>query len=67
MNVEGPPLKLKQHVGNFRKVHKKTYVKSGKIFAIEARKFLEPEKLLSALSKSDFAKQRAKSLKMTVL
>lgn len=67
VEVEGPPLEMKQHVDNFRKMHKKTFEKSGKMHAVDNREFLFPEKLLEQLIKSDYSKERSKSLKLKVL
>ena len=67
VEVEGPPLAMKQHVDNFRNVHKKTFEKSGKVCAIDSREFLFPEDLLKELIKSDYSKERSKSLKLKVL
>ncbi len=67
VEVKGPPLEMKQHVDNFRKMHKKTFEKSGKMHAIDSREFLFPEDLLNELIKSDYSKERSKSLKLKVL
>ena len=67
VEIEGPPLEISNHVENFRKVHKKTYVKKGKIFAAEQRKHMNPEDLLSQLIKDEFAKERCKSIKFNIL
>ena len=67
IEIEGPPLKIKQHVENFRKIHKKNLIKNGKIYASEQRKFLVPENLLKKLTKNKFAKERSKSVKINVL
>ncbi len=67
VEIEGPPLKIKQHVENFKKTHKKTRVKNGKIFALEQRKFLIPEDLLNNLIKHQFVKERCKSIKFDIL
>ncbi|MEK6892015.1 MAG: CCA tRNA nucleotidyltransferase [Nanoarchaeota archaeon] len=67
VEVEGPPLEMKQHVDNFRKMHKKTFEKSGKMYAIDGREFLFPEDLFGKLIKSDYSKERSKSLKLKVL
>ena len=46
VEVEGPPLEMKQHVDNFRKIHKKTLEKNRKIYAVDKRKYAFPEDLL---------------------
>ena len=67
IEVEGPPLKIKQHADNFRKIHKKTFVKSGRVFALEQREFLVPEDLLKNITKSQFVRERSKSIKIDIL
>lgn len=67
VKIEGPPLKIKTHVENFKKMHKKTFVKNKKMFAIEKRRFSSPEELLRSLAKSQFARERSKSIKIITL
>ena len=67
IEVEGPPLRIKQHVENFKKTHKKIFVKSGKIFSIEKRKFALPENLLKNIIKNQFVKERSKSIKIKII
>lgn len=67
VKVEGPPLKMKDHAENFKKMHKKTFAKNGKIFAVEKRKFSSPEQLLKSIAKSQFARERSKSVKIRSL
>lgn len=67
VEIEGPPLKIRQHADNFKKIHKKTFVRSNKIFALDQREFLVPEGLLKSLIKNQFVKERCKSLKIWAL
>ena len=67
MAVEGPPLSMELHVLNFRKTHKKTFKKRGKIFALEKRKFMLPEKLLQELSKNSYVGERCKEIKIKAM
>ena len=67
VEVDGPPLKIKQHVANFKKIHKKIFIKNGKIFAAEQREFLMPENLLKIIIKNQFVKERAKSIKIDII
>ena len=62
--VEGPPLSMKEHTENFRKTHRKTYSKNGKIFASEKREFTKPEELLKNLMKNQYVKEKCKSIRM---
>ena len=64
IEIEGPPLKIKQHADNFRKFHKKTMVRNKKIFALEPRKFMVPGNLLKSAIKGQFVKERCKSIKI---
>ncbi len=66
IEIEGPPLSIGQHVGNFKKSHKKTFLKSGKIFAAEKRKYIQAEELIKHLIKNAFVKERTKSIKMDI-
>ena len=65
--IEGPPIKIKQHVENFKKTHKKTLIKNNKIYAFEQRKFSTPENLLKNIIKNQFVKERSKSIKIKIL
>ena len=67
VEIEGPPIKIKQHVDNFKKMHKKTFAKKNKIYALEQRKFTKPIEMLKNLIKDRFVKERAKSIKIEIL
>ncbi len=67
VELEGPPIKLTHHVGQFRKAHKKTVIKSSKIFALDQRKFLVPEDLLKKLFKEGPIRERCKSINLGIL
>ena len=67
VEIEGPPVRIKYHAEQFKKIHKKTFVRSKKIFALEQREFLVPEGLLKSLIKNQFVKERCKSLKTWTL
>ena len=64
-NIEksGPPIKAKEHANNFKKKHKKTFVKKGKIFASDKRKYREPEKLIKYLFNDPYLKQKISDVK----
>ncbi|MEM4336677.1 MAG: CCA tRNA nucleotidyltransferase [Candidatus Woesearchaeota archaeon] len=54
---EGPPLKSKNNVENFKKKHKKTFVEGKRIYAYAEREFNTAEKLLNwVLKKEDIKK-----------
>jgi len=67
VEIEGPPLGIKHHVDNFKKVHKKTFVKKDKIYALEQRNFTKPVELLKKIAKERFAVERCKSVKIKTL
>ena len=67
IEIEGPPIALNHHARHFKKIHKKTFVKNGKLFAAEKRKFTIPEELLKSIIKNQFVKERSKSIKIEVL
>ena len=67
VEIEGPPIKIKQHAANFKKMHKKTFVKINKIYALEQRNFIKPIDLLKNIVKNQFVKERAKSIKVEVI
>ncbi len=67
IKIEGPPVKIEQHVVNFKKIHKKIFVKNGRIYSEEKRKFLTPEGLLGIVVKTKFVKDRCKSIKIDIL
>lgn len=58
MEHVGPPLKEKQHVKVFEKQHKETYIKNKRIYAKVQREYRRPEKLIQALVKDDYVKER---------
>lgn len=67
MDIEGPPLKFKEHAENFKKTHKSTFEKAGKIFAIKPRKFTTPESLINSIVNNKFIKEKSKSMKVEFL
>ena len=61
---EGPPLKTKEHVKKFKKKYKKTFIKKGRIYAKEKRKFKTPEELVNSLKNDEYLKEKIKSFKL---
>ena len=66
IEIQGPPLAMNQHVDNFKKIHKKTFEKSGKLHAIDKREYVIPEDLLRDLLKDEYVNQRSKSIKLKI-
>ncbi len=64
MDWKGPPLKIKEAVGNFRQKYKRTFVKQGRIWAKVKRDERMPEQILKRVVKGDFVKSRVKSVKL---
>jgi len=60
---EGPPLKAVPNVEMFRKKHKKTFEKDGRLFAEEKRKYMTPKELVKELMNSAYIKERVKKIK----
>lgn len=58
---EGPPLFAKQHVAHFKKAHKKTTIKNKRIYALERRVFILPEKLIEKALKDAYVLERVSS------
>ncbi|MBI2655038.1 hypothetical protein HYX06_01295, partial [Candidatus Woesearchaeota archaeon] len=63
VEIEGPPVAIAQHVERFRKIHKKTFVKKGKVYATAQRKYTHPEDLLRSAAKDEFARERSTSIR----
>ena len=66
IEIIGPPLKIKQHVDNFKRMHEKTLIKHGKIFAVEERKSVVPEDLLKNIIKNKFVRERSRSIEIAL-
>ncbi len=62
IDVKGPSLKINNHIENFKRAHKKTFIRSGRILALEKRKYLIPEDLLKSTIKNNFVKERSRSI-----
>ncbi len=67
VQIEGPPIKIKEHAEHFKKIHKKTFAKNGKIFAIGQREFVKPEDLMKKLVKNEFVRERCSSIRLEVV
>ncbi|MEM3154249.1 MAG: nucleotidyltransferase domain-containing protein [Candidatus Woesearchaeota archaeon] len=58
----GPPLKFSEAVKKFKKIHKKTFAKKGRVWAKVKREETTPEQVLKRVLNSDFVKQRVKKI-----
>ncbi len=64
IELQGPPLKMKMHVDFFRKKHKKTFMKSNKVYALENRPFADAESFLKNLFKTANIKDNVKKIEL---
>ena len=67
MEIEGPPLKIKHHAEHFKNIHKKTFVKNNKIFALEKKRYTKPEDFLKKLIQNQFVRDRCKSVNIKII
>ncbi|MFC1730504.1 CCA tRNA nucleotidyltransferase [candidate division KSB1 bacterium] len=59
---EGPPVKVKMHYEKFKKMHKKTFEKKGKVYAEIKREFVNAELFITHLAKDDYIKAKTKKV-----
>jgi len=59
---DGPPLNAKQHVTNFKKKYKKTFIKEGRVFARVEREYKKPVDLFNSLKNEAYLKEKMKKL-----
>jgi tRNA nucleotidyltransferase (CCA-adding enzyme) len=62
IEIQGPPVKTRWHAQNFKKKHKKTFVKGGRIMAKANRKFPSAEKLIKELIESPNIKKNIRKI-----
>jgi tRNA nucleotidyltransferase (CCA-adding enzyme) len=60
----GPPVKVKKHYDNFRKMHKKVFEHDDKVFAEEKREFVRPEGFVKKMLDDEYVKSRVKKISM---
>lgn len=60
--AEGPPVKFEQAVINFKKKHKRTFVRGGRVFAVVERKFTKADELLAEAIKDEYVKERVEKM-----
>lgn len=61
---EGPPLKAKEHVKNFKKKYHRTFIKKDRIYARVKREFKKAEDLIKPLKEDDYLKEKINNLKI---
>ena len=64
---EGPPLDRKEHVEQFKKKHKKSVVRKGRVIGVDVRKYMEPDALLNELKKDKYMKEKMKGFSVKCL
>lgn len=60
--VEGPPLKLKEHVEKFKQAHKKIVMKKKKVFAFVTRDCTTPHAAIRNAVENNYFKEKVKSV-----
>jgi tRNA nucleotidyltransferase (CCA-adding enzyme) len=60
----GPSLKTKEHVKRFKKKHKTTFNKSGRIYAKVKREFVRSRELIKKVTKDPYIKEKLKEIKL---
>ena len=64
IKIMGPPIKLKEHVKNFKKKYKKISIKNNKIYAEIKREFKNPKDLVKSLKKETYIKEKTNSFEV---
>jgi tRNA nucleotidyltransferase (CCA-adding enzyme) len=62
--LKGPLVSFKDHVLNFKKKHKTTFVKSKVVYAKEKRKIIDAKSFVKDLIKEKYVKERVKSIRL---
>lgn len=64
--IGGPPIKLQIHAQRFKEIHKKNFVKKGKLYAKILQKYKTPAQALQALFKEKQIKEKVRKLEMII-
>ena len=62
--VEGPSVKFKEHVIQFKNKHKDNFIKNRKVYARDKRKFVKAKEFVKELLKDEYVTERVKSIKL---
>lgn len=62
--LKGPPLDMASAVKEFKRAHKSTFVRSGRVWARVKRKNRTPEQVIRSLAKEEFIKSRVRRVKL---
>lgn len=60
--IDGPPLKLKDHVASFKRAHKKIVMKKRKVFAFVKRDCTTPQDAVRNAVQNNYFKEKVKSV-----
>lgn len=60
----GPPIKVKKHCENFKKVHKGAFEKNGKVYAEERREYTNAERFISGIIQTDHIKEKVSRISL---
>ena len=61
IKITGPPIKLKEHVKNFKKKYKKIFIEKNKVCAYIKREFKTSRELIKSLKNHDYIKEKINS------
>ncbi|MFO8016112.1 MAG: hypothetical protein R6U32_03335, partial [Candidatus Woesearchaeota archaeon] len=61
---EGPPLRSKKHCESFRRKHKKTFEKHGRLYAEVKRDFINAETFIRHILRDEYMKDKARSIRI---
>ena len=64
-HLVGPPVHKTADVARFLAAHKMTFSKDGRVHAVERRKYRDPKKLLQAIIKERYVRDRVKTARCT--
>ena len=60
--VKGPPLAMKEFAASFRKKHRNTFEKNGRIFAKDKREYVDAKELIKDVIKMEEVREKVKNI-----
>ncbi|MBI3034468.1 CCA tRNA nucleotidyltransferase [Candidatus Woesearchaeota archaeon] len=60
--ISGPPIGSGKHSSRFKRAHRKTFAKGGRLYAKSKRKCTEPMKMISSIIKEQYVRERVKKV-----
>jgi len=61
---EGPPVKSKGHYERFKRAHKNTFEKKGRIYAEVERKYVNAERFIKNMLKDSYIKEKVRNIRL---